>query len=53
MWDYKNMAQELAEAGFTEIRRAYFGDSGDPAFADVESEHRWRDCLGVQCQRPA
>jgi hypothetical protein len=53
MWDYKNFAQELAAAGFTSIRRAYFGDSGDPSFAEVESEHRWRDCLGIECRRPA
>ncbi len=53
MWDYKNFAKELADVGFTDIRRAYFGDSGDPAFAEVESEHRWRDCLGIQCRRPA
>ena len=52
MWDYKNFAQELAAAGFTGIRRAAFGDSGDPAFADVESEGRWLNCLGIECRRP-
>ena len=52
MWDYKNFAQELAEAGFTAIRRAQFGDSGDAAFAAVENRGRWLNCLGVECRRP-
>ncbi len=51
MWDYRNFAEELAAAGFTSIRRAVFGDSGDEAFAAVESEGRWKDCLGVECRR--
>ena len=51
MWDYKNFAYELASAGFTAIRRAGFGDSGDPAFAQVENEGRWTNCLGVECRR--
>ncbi len=53
MWDYKNLAHELAEAGFTNIRRATFGDSGDPVFAQVENEGRWVNCLGMECRRPA
>ena len=52
MWDYKNLAHELAEAGFTSIRRAQFGDSGDEAFAAVESEGRWLNCLGMEGRRP-
>ena len=53
MWDYKSFMPELADAGFVSIRRAAFGDAGDPAFAEVEDEGRWRDCLGIQCHRPA
>jgi hypothetical protein len=53
MWDYKGMAAQLAEAGFTDIRRAQMGDSPDPRFKDVESDYRWKDCLGVDCKRPA
>ena len=53
MWDYKGLAEELAAAGFTDIRRAQMGDSPDPRFKDVESEARWPDCLGVDCKRPA
>lgn len=52
MWDYKGIAEQLAEAGFTDIRRAQLGDSPDPRFAEVESEGRWTDCLGVDCKRP-
>ena len=52
MWDYKGMAEELAAAGFTDIRRAQFGDSPDPHFQTVESEGRWADCLGMECKRP-
>lgn len=37
MWDYKALDQELSDAGFTEIRRARFGDSVDSTFSDVES----------------
>jgi hypothetical protein len=53
MWDYESMELELERAGFTEIRRAYFGDSEDPRFKDVESAERWEHCLGVECRRLA
>lgn len=48
MWDFKSMAAELERAGFVEIRRAAFGDSGDPMFEKVESAVRWQNCLGMQ-----
>lgn len=51
MWDEKNMARELSDAGFTEIRRAVIGDNPDSHFAAVEDEGRWKDCLGMQCRR--
>jgi hypothetical protein len=53
MWDYKSFAPELAAAGFTQIRRATFGDSGDPIFAAVENEGRWVNCLGIECRKPS
>ena|ERR1700743_361905 len=53
MWDYKAFEKELAEVGFVDIRRAQFGDSGVAAFADVETEGRWENCLGIQCRNPA
>ncbi len=52
MWDYRSMHAELDRAGFTSIRRAACQDSGDPLFARVENEGRWKDCLGVECRRP-
>lgn len=36
MWDFPAMSKELEEVGFTDIRRAQFGDSEDPLFAAVE-----------------
>jgi SAM-dependent methyltransferase len=53
MWDYKAVAAELAQAGFVEIRRASFGDSGDEAFDVVEDRSRWDGCLGFHCIRTA
>jgi SAM-dependent methyltransferase len=52
MWDYKSLSAELADAGFTRIRRAQFGDSEEPRFKDVEEPHRWSPALGIQCYRP-
>ena len=52
MWDEKALEKELAQAGFTGIRRARYGDSGDPAFAAVETPVRWENCLGMDCFRP-
>jgi hypothetical protein len=51
MWDEKNMARELADAGFTAIRRAQIGDNPDPRFAEVEDAGRWENCLGMECRR--
>jgi SAM-dependent methyltransferase len=56
MYDEPLMAQLLADAGFTDIRRATFGDCEDPAFAVVEEEHRFVDVghaeLAMECQKP-
>jgi hypothetical protein len=52
MWDYKALEQELSQAGFVDIRRAYFHDSGDAHFNEVEERDRWDHCLGVDCLRP-
>jgi len=51
MWDFNSIAAELQCAGFTDIRRAAFGDSTDAAFGEVEAEERWENCLGVECRR--
>jgi hypothetical protein len=52
MWDFKSITRALERTGFANIRRARFGDSGDPLFDQVEDEGRWRNCLGVVCIRP-
>jgi hypothetical protein len=49
MWDFKGLAAELSTAGFTNIRRAQYGDSGIDAFRLVEDPTRWDGCLGIQC----
>ena len=51
MWDYVGLKSELEKKGFINIRQAYFKDSEDSGFADVEEEGRWLNCLGVQCSK--
>ncbi len=51
MWDFDSMAAELSDAGFTHIRRAYFGDSKDARFSEVEVKARWDSCLGIECRK--
>ncbi len=52
MWDFKNLSHELANTGFTNIRRAAIGDNPDPRFSEVEEIGRWENCLGMECRRP-
>jgi hypothetical protein len=52
MWDYKGMKQELEMAGFSEVRRATFGDSSYLVFGSIEDEGRWIGELGVECKKP-
>ena len=51
MWDYKSLALELEDAGFINIRRAFYGDASDTRFGEVENKARWDNCLGVECQK--
>jgi hypothetical protein len=53
MWDFKSISKELEAAGFVEIRRAYFNDSEDPRFKEVEERGRWENQLGVECRTPS
>lgn len=53
MWDFVSLSRELSQCGFTEVRRASFGDADDPRFRDVEDVERWKDCLGVECRKPS
>lgn len=50
MWGYKSLSKELSKAGFSEIRRAEFGDSIDSNFSFVEKQERWDNCLGIECR---
>jgi SAM-dependent methyltransferase len=51
MWDYPSLAHELAQVGFTSIRRAAFNDSTDPMFRDVEEASRFENCLAIECRK--
>jgi hypothetical protein len=51
MYDYNSLCLELQAAGFTNIRRANFGDSGIELFNDVEDSDRWTLELGIQCKK--
>lgn len=51
LWDFAGLESELKAAGFKEVRRARFGDSGIAEFTSVESAERWVDALGIQCSR--
>ncbi|MBN1548316.1 MAG: methyltransferase domain-containing protein [Syntrophaceae bacterium] len=52
MWDYKSIKSELYAAGFCDIRKAFFGDSPDPLFREVEDRGRWDHCLGIEARKP-
>ncbi|NIO43740.1 MAG: methyltransferase type 11 [Burkholderiales bacterium] len=49
LWDEKSLASVLRKAGFTQIRRASFGDASDLRFSDVEDPARFEGCLAMQC----
>lgn len=51
MWDYKSLSSQLEKIGFKEIRRAYYGDSFDIRFNDIENKDRWDGCLGIECKK--
>lgn len=48
MWDEKAMIDELQQVGFKKIRRAFFGDSQDERFREVEREDRFKECLALE-----
>jgi len=52
MWDFPALRAELQYAGFSEIRRCWFGDAADPRFRDVEDAGRFELAVGVECRRP-
>lgn len=48
MWDYASLEMELRRAGFRHVRPAAFGDSSEPAFAEVEHPDRWEKAVGIE-----
>lgn len=52
LWDFKGLSAELMSAGFGDVRRAFFGDSVYPEFAEVEDRSRWDGGLGIECTKP-
>lgn len=53
MWTEASLKKEFEDAGFAEVRRARFGDSGESVFAAVEAENRWEGHLGLHCVKPS
>lgn len=51
MWDEKAVGLKLARHGFTNIRRAAFGDAEDQTFYEVEDKARFEGCLAMQCRK--
>ena len=49
MWDYDSLKIELANIGFTNIRRANFNDSSAVEFRDVEEIGRFENALAIEC----
>jgi predicted SAM-dependent methyltransferase len=43
MYDEKSMQKYLSEAGFKNVRKCQFGDSGIEVFSEVEELHRFID----------
>jgi SAM-dependent methyltransferase len=51
MWDYKSLAAELEEAGFSSIRPCVFNDSSDDMFKLVENAERFEGALAIEALR--
>ena len=49
LWDYNAMKKACEDAGFSQVRRAYFGDYSEKACQFVEQKQRWDGCLGLEC----
>lgn len=51
MWDYSSLELSLKKNGFINIREAFFNDSEDPKFAEVEEKARFSKSVCVECQK--
>lgn len=48
MWDYKGLAVELRNAGFSDVHEAKFSDSKHTVFGEIEEADRWIEGLGFE-----
>ena len=48
MWDYKSLEDELIKSGFSSVRRAFFNDSVDTKFIEVEQQDRFTDAIAIE-----
>ena len=51
MWDHKSLAEELKNAGFTQIRECKFNDSTDDMFKFVEDASRFKNAVAIECYK--
>lgn len=51
MWDHQSLSHELEKAGFKNIRKAHFDDSGDVMFKHVESKGRFVNAVAFECEK--
>lgn len=51
MWDYASLSDELAKAGFRDIRRCKFNDSLDGMFKVVEESGRFVRAVAIECKK--
>ncbi len=51
MWDEAAMRQELAQAGFSQVRRVQFGETPDAKFREVEEESRFKGALALEARK--
>lgn len=51
MWDHNSFAEELKNAGFTEIRACSFNDSEDEMFKHVEDVGRYENAVAFECRK--
>jgi predicted SAM-dependent methyltransferase len=47
MYDTETMLNELKDAGFSSVREAFYGDSAEKEFAEVETEVSWQYPLNI------
>ena len=50
MWDSLSLQSALAERGFCNVRRCYFGDCEDPNFALVEDVQRFENAIAIEAR---